>query len=172
MMYSKRSWLSAGPRRRPATAAVEFVVILPLIVTLLLGMWEVGRLVQVEQILNNAAREGARQAASSKMTISQVQTVVINYLTAAGVPVNNPDPNAVVQVKNLGFPGNPPPIDDSPLNATQLDRFEIRVTIPFGDVRWIALNLVTNSGTQMTGRAVWCSIRDLAYPSVDYPPIE
>ncbi len=159
-------------RQRQATAAVEFVVVLPLIVAMLLGMWEVGRLVEIEQILNNAAREGARQAAGSKMTVSQVQAVVINYLTAAGVPVNNPDPNAVVQVKNLGFPGNPGPVDDSPLNATQLDQFQITVTIPFSDVRWIALNLVTNPSTQMTGRATWCSIRDIAFPSVDYPPIE
>jgi Flp pilus assembly protein TadG len=172
MMYIQRHRFRAWSVRRTATAAVEFVVILPLIVSLLLGAWEVGRLVEIEQILNNAAREGARQAASNKMTIGQVQSVVINYLTAAGVPVTNPDPNVVVQVKNLGFPGNPPPPDDSPLNATQLDQFRITVTIPFSDVRWIALNLVTNAGTQMTGVATWCSIKDLPYPSVSYPPIE
>jgi Flp pilus assembly protein TadG len=172
MRYAKRSGSGRASKSRHATAAVEFVVVLPLIVTLLLGLWEVGRLVEIEQIMNNAAREGARQAAGNKLTISQVQDVVIDYLKAAGVPVNNADKNAVVQVKNIGFPGNPPPPDDSPLNATQLDQFQITVTIPFSDVRWIALNLVTNSGTQMTGRAVWSSIKDIPFPSVDYPAVE
>jgi Flp pilus assembly protein TadG len=168
----KKSPIHRGGRRRSATAAVEFVVVLPLIVTLLLGMWEVGRLIEIEQLMNNAAREGARLAAGNKYTISQVQTVVINYLKAAGVPVTNTDPNQVVTVKNIGFPGNPAPPDDSPLNATQLDQFEITVRIPFSDVQWIALNMVTNSSTQLTGRAVWCSIRDVPFPSVDYPAIE
>ena len=44
-------------------AAVEFAMILPVILTLLLGIWEVGRMIEIQQILYNAAREGGRQAA-------------------------------------------------------------------------------------------------------------
>src|SRR5262249_41559216 len=117
-------------------------------------------------------REGAHYAASGQPTVAQVQQVVINYLKAAGVPVTNPDPNGVVQVKNLGFPGNPSPPDDNPQDATQLDQLRVSVTIPFKDVRWIGLNLVTNTGTMLNGQAVWCSLKDVPYPAVDYPPPE
>jgi Flp pilus assembly protein TadG len=155
-------------RQRSGTAAVEFVVVLPLIVTLLLGLWEGGRLIEIEQLMNNAAREGARQAASAQLNYSQVQQVVINYLASAGIPTAN----AVVTITNLGFPGNPSPPDNNPQNATQLDMLKVTVAVPFSDVRWIALNVVTNASTQMNGEATWCSLKDIPYPSVSYPPPE
>ena len=41
---------------------------------LMLGTWEVGRMVEVSQILNNAVREGGRSASTGQYTNSQVQT--------------------------------------------------------------------------------------------------
>ncbi len=156
-----------GPGRR-ATAAIEFAAILPLIVLLLLGLWEGGRLVEIEQILNNAAREGARQAAGGQLSYSQVQNIVTNYLSNAGVPTGN----VVVTIQNLGFPGNPTPPDNNPQDATQLDQLKVTVTMPFNDVRWTTLSLVTNSGTQLNAVAIWSSLKDIPYPTVSYPPPE
>src|SRR5205085_3822900 len=51
----------SDPRRGAAT--VELAVLLPLLVTLLLGIWEVGRLIDVTQVLFNGAREGGRLGA-------------------------------------------------------------------------------------------------------------
>src|SRR5262249_24204281 len=48
---------------RRAVAAVEFAIVAPLLFGLLLGVWEIGRLVQVQQIISTAAREGGRVAA-------------------------------------------------------------------------------------------------------------
>ncbi len=64
---------------------------MPIILTLMLGVWEVGRMIQVSQILGNAAREGAVVAGGgyvngTAVTVSTVQTEVQNYLTAAGLP--------------------------------------------------------------------------------------
>lgn len=159
-------WHQNGQRR--ATAAVEFVVVLPLIVMLLLGLWEGGRLVEIEQLVNNAAREGARQAASGVLNYSQVQNVVTSYLSNAGVPTAN----VVVTIRNLGFPGNPSPPDDNPQNATQLDQLKVSITLPFNDVRWIALNVVTDPSTQLNANAVWSSLKDIPFPTVNYPPPE
>jgi Flp pilus assembly protein TadG len=41
-----------------------------------------GRLVMIKQLLDNAAREGARQAVTNTgtMTTSQIQTIVTNYM--------------------------------------------------------------------------------------------
>ena len=78
----------ANVRRRRGTAAVEAAVLLPLALMLMLGTWEVGRMVEVSQILNNAAREGGRSASTGQNTNSQVQQTVLNYLTNAGLPVD------------------------------------------------------------------------------------
>src|SRR6059058_4755881 len=74
-----------GQLPRRGTAAVEFAFLSPILLALLLGVWEVGRLAQVQQILTNAAREGARQAAGGKQTTAQVQQTVLNYLTNANI---------------------------------------------------------------------------------------
>ena len=82
---------ATGAKHRRGAAAVEAVFLMPIILTLMLGVWEVGRMIQVSQILANAAREGARVAAGgyvngTAVTVSTVQTEVQNYLTAAGLP--------------------------------------------------------------------------------------
>ena len=76
----------ANIRRRRGVAAVEAAVLLPLALMLMLGTWEVGRMVEVSQILNNAAREGGRSASTGQYTNSQVQQTVLNYLMNAGLP--------------------------------------------------------------------------------------
>ncbi|HWA99735.1 MAG TPA: TadE family protein, partial [Pirellulales bacterium] len=48
---------------RRGAVAVEAALLLPVLVTLMLGVWEVGRMIQVYEILDNAVREGARVAA-------------------------------------------------------------------------------------------------------------
>ena len=48
--------LPQRPRLRRGAAAVEFAVILPVLMIFLLGTWELGRLVQVYAILSHAAR--------------------------------------------------------------------------------------------------------------------
>ena len=64
MNRDSRSSLSRRRRRASlryrGVAAVEAAVLLPLALMLMLGTWEVGRMVEVSQILNNAAREGGR----------------------------------------------------------------------------------------------------------------
>ena len=53
---------------------------------LMLGTWEVGHMVEVEQILNNAVREGGRCASTGLNTNSEVQQTVLNYLQNSGLP--------------------------------------------------------------------------------------
>ena len=64
---------------------VDCALALLLVVLLLLGLLEVGRLVQVTQIMENAAREGARQASSGQKTYDDVTTTVTNYLNNVAV---------------------------------------------------------------------------------------
>src|SRR5262245_38606407 len=93
--------LPAHGRRRPGAAAVELAFIAPILVLLLVGLWDVGRMIQIQQILSNAAREGAR-VASQGQTINltgsptqirvstgdpNVKSTIVNYLREAGLNV-------------------------------------------------------------------------------------
>src|SRR5262245_37592934 len=75
----------SSPTGRRGAVAVEVALILLLLVPMLIGVWEVGRMVDVEQLLVNSAREGARQASTGQKNIAQVQQVVLTYLQSAGL---------------------------------------------------------------------------------------
>lgn len=137
-------------RVRKGVAAVEFAVALPLLLGLLAGVWEVGVIVNTEQILNNAARVGGRQASTGLNTNDQVQQAVIQYLQNAGLPTQH----VTVSVTNVTSGG-----DVSA--ATQLDQLNVTVSIPFADVAWDALYYLVPSGTQLTASASWYSMVDL-----------
>ncbi len=148
-------------RPRHGTAAVEAAVTLPIVVILILGMLEVGRLTEVQEILNNAAREGARQAATATYTNSQVQNVVLNYLNRAGVPTGA----ATVTVADLTSAGT----DVS--NATQNDQLQVTVSMPFSNVRWTNSSFFTSGSTTLQATAIWFSAAAQDYPtSITVPP--
>lgn len=74
-------------------AAVEFGIILPVLMLILFGIIEFGMIMYSREVITNASREGARTGivqATVKPTTGEIQTVVTNYLTGTGV-----DPNAV-----------------------------------------------------------------------------
>jgi Flp pilus assembly protein TadG len=153
-------------QRRRGVATVELAVVLPFLLILLLGIWEVGRLVQISQIVNNAAREGARKASTGINTYSDVSTTVTNYLTAAGITNLS---GLQIQVFNV-TQGNAGPSYD-PSQATQLDKLQVTVSLPLSNVRWALVNmLITDPNTQITATAVWLSNQDLAYPTSITPP--
>jgi Flp pilus assembly protein TadG len=135
---------------RSGIAAVEFAVTLPLLVVLLAGVWEVGVLVQVQQLLSNAARVGGRQASTGLNTTTQVQQAVTEYLQNAGLPTKN----VTVTVTNITSGG-----DVSAAN--QMDQLNVSVSVPFADVAWDAMSYVVPSGSQITGSATWYSMKDL-----------
>lgn len=58
----KRQGNRKKSQKRRAAAAVEFAVVLPLLMAVMLGIMEYGRLFMVRQTMTHAAREGARIA--------------------------------------------------------------------------------------------------------------
>lgn len=74
-----------GPRGQ---ALVEFALLLPILMLLLLGILEFGRAWNVKQVLTDAAREGARLAVVGDPSItqeSQVRTRVRTVISRAGL---------------------------------------------------------------------------------------
>jgi Flp pilus assembly protein TadG len=167
MLPSKPIGAGVRPRaRRGGAAAVELALTLPLMISILTGLWEVSRVVEVQQILYNAAREAARQAATGQYTNAQVQQIALTYLQfGLNDTSGTMTATATVTVTDLTNPGT----DVS--NATTLDQLQVVVSIPFSSVRWINLSLVTNGSTAVTSTATWVSLKDYAYPtSTPQPP--
>jgi Flp pilus assembly protein TadG len=73
------------------TTIVEAAIFLMAIFIILFGVMEAGRFLNVEQVLTNAAREGARFAVAplsgtnTLPTEAEIQTVVNNFLSSANV---------------------------------------------------------------------------------------
>ena len=154
------------PRPRPAVAAVELAFLLPLLLMFIIGIWEVGRLIQVQQSLNNAAREGARLAAQGLIINSNgvptevyanssggpynVQDTVKNYLAQAGYDTTG------LQVTFAFVSGNTSLTD--PYQAAKGQNYSVTATIPFSSVRWTLLSI---TGIQTLGATVvWESLVD------------
>ena len=71
-----------GPSHRPGTTLVETAVVLSVALTLTLAIYEYGRYFMLSELVNNAAREGARLAVVSTNTQSTktIQNTVFQYL--------------------------------------------------------------------------------------------
>ena len=63
---------------------IEFALSLPLLILLIVGIFDFGFLFQKYQVLTNASREGARMAVLTGYSVPDVQNRVATYLTAGG----------------------------------------------------------------------------------------
>lgn len=64
---------------------VELAIVLPILLALLVGIFEMGRAWNVYQVVTNAAREGARTAVIPSNSASTVETTIDGYLSDAGL---------------------------------------------------------------------------------------
>jgi Flp pilus assembly protein TadG len=150
-------------RPRRGIAAVELAVVAPLVLVLLVGLLEVGRLVQVNAIVCNAAREGARKASTGANTFTDVQTTVSNYLTNAGITNQS---GLTVTVYNVSQGNSGPQFN--PSQAITLDQLQITVTLPYTNVQLMQFSSAPT--TVISAQAVWFSNQDQAYPTNITPP--
>jgi Flp pilus assembly protein TadG len=72
-------------RGERGAALLEAAITIPLILLVSVGIFEFGRAYQTQQVLTNAAREGARLAVLEGPTDADVRTRVNNYLTGGGL---------------------------------------------------------------------------------------
>ena len=87
-------------RNERGAALLETAITIPIILLISVGIFEFGRAYQVQQVLTNAAREGARQAVLESATPEQVTATVRNYLSGGGLTPVDP-----VIERTVPFPG-------------------------------------------------------------------
>jgi Flp pilus assembly protein TadG len=69
-------------KRQEGASAVEFAIILPVLVLIMFGIVEFSILLYNKQVVTNASREGARHgivAQETRMTIPEIEAVVNGY---------------------------------------------------------------------------------------------
>ena len=121
---------------RRGAAAVEFAIVAPVFFMVVLGIIEFGRMAMVQQVITNAAREGARIGVLDDTTTAQVDTKVQNYLTSAGIN------GATVTVT-----------PDPPSSAGFGQSVTVAVQIPFDSVSWLP-NPFFIGGTMLNAQAI------------------
>jgi len=83
---SRTSQKQRGLLSRRGVAAVEFAIIAPVFILLIVGFIEIGRAMMVQQVLTNASRVGAREATMLNTTELGVTTMVEDYATSVSIP--------------------------------------------------------------------------------------
>lgn len=134
----------ATARRRPArrgAALVEFAIVTPVLLVVVLGMIEVGRAVMVTEVLTYAARMGARTGAISSGSTSGATTAANRVLTDSNIA------GATVQVFVNGSA-----VTDAAA-AKSGDEITVSVTIPYANVTWLS-NPEYLEGKTLSGRVV------------------
>lgn len=99
-------------------------MVAPLLFLLVLGMIEFGRMLMVQQIVTNAAREGARKAVLPGATESQVKDTIDTYLT------------------NSGIKGHSRKVTPNPRAASPNSPITVSVSVPYEKVSWLPIGAV------------------------------
>jgi Flp pilus assembly protein TadG len=107
-------------KSRRGAAVLEFAIVAPIFFLVIIGMVELGRAVMVQQVLTNAAREGARRAILEQTSKSEVELAVNDYLAGGSIS------GATIAVSpaalnKIGF-GDP---------------VTVKVSLPFDQVSWL-----------------------------------
>lgn len=132
---------------RKGTATVEFAVIAPFFLLILLGVIEMSRALDVSQKLSVAVREGARAGASEVYdklpvgtTLNQkITTDIRNMLSASGIAGNDVDISITHAEGNSA--GQP---FDLRAEENYLQYFRISASIPYHKVGRFPVNIMKN----------------------------
>ncbi len=141
-------------RRQRGTQVVELAIVLPLLAFLALLVTEGSDFIRVHEVLNNAAREGARLSAQQENAgkTAAIVTAVQNYITnESGGRVNGANANVTV-VQNLQVPTNdgsgPVNMDASQVTVTYAYQFKY---LPNFVVGGVPVNLQTSAEVRNLG---------------------
>jgi Flp pilus assembly protein TadG len=166
-------------------ATVEFACCLPLLVLIMAGLWQVGRYTEVQEVLWNAGREGARDASLGQENLQTVASNVLSYLQGAeqtafpsshstsmiapvvSLPANTYgytcwDNTANRELFTMTFTDITNPTVTDPTAMSQLDLYQIGVQVPFATIGWSAVIPITGM-SRLGVTVVWTSLIDTPF---------
>lgn len=107
--------------KRRGAAAVEMAMVAPLFLLIIFSLVEFGRTFMVQQMMVNAAREGARAAVLEGSTEDDVKDVVEDYLEATSVEILR---------ENIA-------VSTDPETAADGDAITVTIVVPYADISWL-----------------------------------
>jgi Flp pilus assembly protein TadG len=111
-------------RSEDGAQLVEFALVLPLLLLVMLGIAEFGFAFQRYEVVTNAAREGARLAVLPGYGDGDVQGRVAAYLSSGRVPATVTNPKVVVEDVSIPVAGGRPPISAKRVTVTYTYTFQ------------------------------------------------
>lgn len=140
--------------QRQGAVAVEFAFVAPVLLSIVMGLVQTTRMYDSQNLLETAAREGARFAAMDRSDMlddgetgnSKMTQDIKNFLASSGL-----DP-LDVQVNILDFDDPTRTFDiDDPANDLRL--FQVEVSVPYSSVSYTAVSESSDYG--MSGKIVF-----------------
>jgi Flp pilus assembly protein TadG len=185
--------LSRQPRRH-AVAAVEFAVCLPFLLLIMLGIWEVGRTVEVQNVMWNSAREAARDASTGQTNLQTVANNLLAYLQSAEPTAFNQGhattmlPAVVTLAANTTGYTCWDTTDDrelftitftditnssvtDPTAMAQLDHYQIGIQTPYATIGWLPVAYVTGR-ERLYVSVDWACMVDSPFQIAPYLPAQ
>ena len=181
---------AAAKDRRHGVASVEFAVCLPLMCLVLTGLWEVGRITQVSEVMWNSARD----ASLGQDNLQTVTTNLLAYLQGAdptafgqgqttslkapviSMPANTTgytcwDSTANRELFTMTFTDLTQPSVTDPTGMSQLDVYQIGVQVPYSSIRLSPVAQVTNM-SRLSVTVTWASMVDSPFQITPYLPAQ
>lgn len=139
-LITQRHRASRRSSRRRGVVTVEFAIIAPVFLVTAIGVFETSRLMEMQNHMLTAVREGARLAAMDRaevipsgMTTNQkVEADVLNYLAAAGLDPDDFQVDIFHQDTNTFFD-----LDD---DANFLKLFDLELSLNYNELNPLLLN--------------------------------
>jgi hypothetical protein len=184
-LYNKDKKFTRRKFHRRGVAAVEFALCLPLLMLLLLGLWEVGRIAQVVNVLKNGAREAARDASLGQDNFQTVASNLAAYLQGALPTAFGQGHSTTLQVPSITLPANTtgltcwdnttnqelftitftditnPSVAD-PTAMQKLDHYKVGIQVPYSTIGWTTLVQITNVN-RVSITVDWVCMRDAPF---------
>lgn len=111
---------------RRGVVMLEFIIAFPIFLFSIVAIIELGRAMMVQQILTNAAREGARRAVVAEATNQQVTDRITEYLQRTSL--NGATPTILIRNQDGEAIGN---LQE---DTNPRDVIDIAVTVPYNEV--------------------------------------
>jgi hypothetical protein len=161
---------------------------------LILGLWEVGRITEVQNVMWNSTREAARDASTGQANLQAVATNLLLYLQNAEpsafggghttsliapvvtLPSNTSgytvwDNTANKELFTMTFTDVTTPATSDPTGMAQLDNYQLGVQVPYASIGWVPVANITGK-TRLYVSVNWASLVDSPFAIAPYLPAQ